>query len=114
MCRLICCAVNLIVDTNDGTVNRWVVIVDYRGAVDRLLACGVSMAEIAAEAGMQHQTIRATRLDPSSASYRRPPDDWPAILRRVATSRAADLDACSADLKALANELTVGLPPPDQ
>ena len=79
---------------------------DYVEATDKLRACGVTMSDIADEAGLKPQTLRLTRLRPDSASHRPPPTDWPAILARVALARVADLEECAGDLKALAAELT--------
>ncbi len=78
---------------------------DYRRATDALMRCGVPLSEIADAAGLAHQTMRLTRLDPASPNYRRPRDDWPAILARVALARVTDLEECAGDLKALAAEL---------
>lgn len=78
---------------------------DFKESTDRLFACGVTAADIAKATGLKPNTILRMRLDPATPSYRSPPDDWPELLARVARKHVLDLDSCSADLKALADEL---------
>ncbi len=88
------------------------VVVDFRVAEAsvRLRACGVPLSDITKAAGLRHQSTPLRRLDSASARYRRPPTEWPAILARVAlarvaTTRVADFEECTADLNALLDEL---------
>jgi hypothetical protein len=74
-------------------------------ATDRLLACGVTLNDIAQQAGVKHDTLRRTRLDPASKSYRRPPENWRDILAAIAKRRSAQLTDCAADLLTLAREV---------
>ena len=78
---------------------------DFKRATDRLLACGVTTRDIAKVAGLSQNSIARMRIDPAKPSYRRPPEHWPELLVRVSLAHASHLDVCSADLKALANEL---------
>ena len=78
---------------------------DFKGATDRLLACGVRTRDIAKEAGLSLNSVARMRLDPSKPSYRRPPKDWPELLMRVSLAQAADRDRSALDLRALAEEL---------
>ena len=78
---------------------------DFKGATDRLLACGVTTRAIAQEAGLSLNSVARMRFDPSKPSYRRPPKDWPELLMRVSLAHAADRDRSALDLRALAEEL---------
>jgi hypothetical protein len=79
--------------------------VDWVEATNRLLACGVTLNDIAQQAGLKHDTVRRTRLDPASKSYRRPPENWRVILAAVAKRRSLQLTDCAADLLTLAREV---------
>lgn len=72
---------------------------DFVEATDRLMACGVTLQEIADAFGLAHNTIRVTRLDPASPSYRRPPDGWPEVLARLAGDRGDELHDLAASLR---------------
>ena len=75
---------------------------DFQTATDKLMSCGVTLADIAKAAGVTHQTIRRARLAPTSSARLRPPAKWPTIVARVARDRVAALDSCSAELSSLA------------
>lgn len=70
----------------------------FSEATDRLMAAGVTLQEIAEALGVAHQTARVMRLDPSSDSHRRPPEDWRPRLARLANERGAALQDLAEDL----------------
>lgn len=72
---------------------------NFKTATDRLLEYGITLDEIAAEAGVSDSTIRKARLDPSSAGYRSPPVSWRKSLRKLALRRGGDLEELAAELK---------------
>lgn len=74
---------------------------DFMEATDRLMACGVTLQEIADAFGLAHNTIRVTRLDPASPSYRRPPAGWPEVLVELAEGRSNELAELGAALRDL-------------
>lgn len=64
---------------------------DFTTATDRLTACPTHQ-DIADTAGWTSvQTVRQARLDPSSSSYRKPPDGWQAAIAQLARERAGEL-----------------------
>ncbi len=75
---------------------------DFSDATDRLTRA-VTLADVAAEAGVSEATIRRARTDPERRTgttmvYRSPPKDWPAVVARLARARAAELLKLAADL----------------
>lgn len=64
---------------------------DFKEATDVLLDVGVTADEIGEALGLAGQTVRAMRLDPSSPSYRRPPDDWRLPIARLLMKREKEL-----------------------
>ncbi len=83
-------------------------VLDFKSETDRLLACGVTTRAIANAAGLSLNSVARMRLDPSTSSYRQPPEDWSELLVRVSLAHASHLDVCSADLRALAKKLEGG------
>jgi hypothetical protein len=77
---------------------------DFKTATDELMAKGVSLPEIAEAFGAAYTTVRAWRLDPSSASYRRPPEDWAPRLAQLARERGGEFVALSRNLERAAGE----------
>jgi hypothetical protein len=71
---------------------------DFKAASDRITAC-ITLADIAAASGGAESTIRQARLDPSTSSYRSPPDGWQAAIAKLATERAAELTRLAAELR---------------
>jgi hypothetical protein len=65
--------------------------VDFTEATDAMMAKGVTLAEMAEALGVAHTTIRASRLDPATPSYRRPPEDWGPKLAELAEDRGEAL-----------------------
>ena len=63
---------------------------DFKAASDRLTYC-LTLAHIAEATGAAEATIRQARLDPSTSSYRRPPDGWQAAIAKLARERAVEL-----------------------
>lgn len=72
---------------------------DFKKATDRVQQLGVTQAEIGAVLGVAAATVRAARLDPSSSSYRRPPDGWETPIAKLARERAAKLLNLAAQLE---------------
>jgi hypothetical protein len=71
---------------------------DFKRATDRLTVC-VSHVDIAEAAGVSVQLIRQARVDPTSDSYRNPPNGWQRIVARLARQRAKELIALADDVE---------------
>jgi hypothetical protein len=71
---------------------------NFKDATDRLSVC-ISHADIAEAAGVSVQLIRQARVDPSSPSYRKPPEDWQRVVARLARQRAKELKALADDVE---------------
>ena len=55
---------------------------------------------IAEALGVAASTVRASRLDPSSPNYRKPPDEWRKKLSKAARGRGGDLVKLAEELEA--------------
>lgn len=64
---------------------------DFKEATDRVTRTCITLADVGESTGVSHQTVRRARLDPSTDSYRRPPDDWEKALAKLARERAGEL-----------------------
>jgi hypothetical protein len=64
---------------------------DFRAATAALMAEGVTLEEIAQALGVAYTTARAYRLEPSSTSFRAPPDGWEPALAKLAKTRGRAL-----------------------
>ena len=73
--------------------------VDFRTATSRVMALGVPAREIAAALGLQPNTVRVMRLDPSSPNRRSPPADWRAAVAGLVRDRSAELTKLAAELE---------------
>lgn len=71
---------------------------DFVDATDQLTR-GVSLADVAEELGASYGLIRQSRMDPTSRSYRRPPDGWQAAVARLAERRARELQELKSQLE---------------
>jgi hypothetical protein len=71
---------------------------DFTEATDRLTK-GLSLADLARELGASYGLIRQARMDPTSPSYRKPPEGWEAAVARLAASRAEALLALKSVLE---------------
>jgi hypothetical protein len=71
---------------------------DFKAASDRLIDC-VSLSDIATAVGKSDAMIRRARLDPSTDSYRSPPDGWERAIAKLATERAAELARLANELR---------------
>lgn len=76
---------------------------EFLEATDRLTKA-VTLADVAAEAGVSEATIKRARTDPdrrtgSTAVYRSPPKQWPAVVARLARKRADELVALAVELE---------------
>lgn len=65
---------------------------DFKEATDHLKVLGATQEDIGDALGVSAATVRAARLDPDSASYRSPPDDWRPRLVTFARKRGGELD----------------------
>jgi hypothetical protein len=63
---------------------------EFSKATDRLTK-GVSLATLARELNASYGLIRQARMNPTSPSYRRPPDGWMEAVARLAAERAEEL-----------------------
>ena len=68
-------------------------------AVSRLMACTVSVHDVADEAGVEPVELRGAWLDPSNKSYLRAPPDWREALAGLARKRGAALQAFADELE---------------
>ncbi len=73
--------------------------VDFKTATDRLGALGVTHAELGAALGVAASTVRAARLDPTSESYRNPPEKWRPILAGMAEARGREFVGLAEELE---------------
>jgi len=72
--------------------------VNFKEATDRAGQLGLTQAEMAEALGIAPATVRASRFDPSSPNYRKPPDGWREKLSRLALDRGVELVECSREL----------------
>jgi hypothetical protein len=68
-------------------------------AVSRLMACAVSVHDVADEAGVEPVELRGAWLDPSNPSYLRAPPNWREALASLARKRGAALQAFADELE---------------
>jgi hypothetical protein len=73
--------------------------VNFVDATDRLTKCPTHEDIAAAAEWSSVQTVRQARLDPSSSSYRRPPDGWEAAIAKLARQRAKELERLARELE---------------
>ena len=72
---------------------------NFKEATDRAGQLGLTQAEIAEALDIAHSTVRASRLDPSSPNYRKPPDGWQRKLLRAATRRGGEFVKLAEELE---------------
>ena len=65
---------------------------DFKEATD-ILTRRITADEIAEAAGVSISSIARARLEPSSSAYRSPPENWQAVLARLARERIQELNA---------------------
>ena len=71
----------------------------FREATDRLLRC-VTAEQLAAELGVNRNTIARARMDPeTSPNYRPPPQGWEAAVVRLSRAQGTDLHSLAAALE---------------
>lgn len=71
----------------------------FREATDRLLRC-VTADQLAAELGVNRNTIARARMDPdASPNYRPPPQGWEAAVVRLSRAQGADLHDLASSLE---------------
>ncbi len=73
--------------------------VNFKEATDRAGRLGLTQVEMAEALGIAPATVRASRLDPSSPNYRKPPDAWREKLSRFAQDRGVELVECARELE---------------
>jgi hypothetical protein len=73
--------------------------IDFKKASDRAAGARITLADMAKAAGVSHQTLRRSRLDPESVSYREPPEGWERALAKLVQKRATDLIRLAEDLR---------------
>jgi hypothetical protein len=73
-------------------------MMDFKVATD-ILTRRITADEIAEAAGVSLSSIARARLDPSSSAYRSPPEDWRAVLARLARERIRELTAFADDME---------------
>jgi hypothetical protein len=64
---------------------------DFKEATGRLMDAGLTAGDLAEALGLAPQTVRAMRLDPSSSSYRNPPEGWRKAFGKLARERGGRL-----------------------
>ena len=77
---------------------------DFKEATDRLLEGGVTLRDLADEAGVDHDTLRRSRLDPTTRSYRPPPSNWREALAALAKRKGRGLQQLAKQLRAVTDE----------
>lgn len=70
----------------------------FRAVTDRLLR-GITLADLAQDLGVSHGLLRQARLDPTSSSYRSPPNGWLQGAVRLARERAKELSKLADELE---------------
>lgn len=70
---------------------------DFKEATDRVTRCPTH-DDIAAATGVTRNTVARARLDPSTDSYRSPPEGWEQALAKLARERAEELLGLAEDL----------------
>lgn len=63
---------------------------DFRKATDELLAC-ISHHELAEALGVSVATVRQARLSNEAKAFRRAPNGWEAVIRRLAVRQTTRL-----------------------
>lgn len=71
---------------------------DFVQAMERLKRA-IRDEDIAAATGVSVNTIRRTRADPSTRTYRPPPSGWEGVLIKLAEVRAAELTQLKDELQ---------------
>jgi len=71
---------------------------NFKTATDRLTE-RITADEIAKAFGVARNTIARARLDPSSSAYRSPPEDWEAVLARLARDLSAEFSELAEELE---------------
>ncbi len=72
---------------------------DFKAASGRSTETCITLSDIATVCGVADNTIRRARLDPSSSSYRRPPDGWGPAIAKLARERAGELVKLAEELE---------------
>lgn len=72
---------------------------DFSEATDRATRTCITLADVAAAAGVSHHQVRRARLDPGTSSYRSPPDGWEQAIAGLARARATELVELAEELE---------------
>ena len=92
-------------------------VITFHEATSQLLACTISLSDMALEADVAVMAIRHSRLDPSNASYESPPPNWRRALISLARKRVTALQAFADTLEKDSPMRAVGSPqesPPER
>jgi len=71
---------------------------DFKTATDRL-GKKITADDLAEAFGVARNTIARARLAPSNPEYRSPPQNWKAVLARLARERSSELVAFADELE---------------
>ena len=72
---------------------------NFKQATDRATRTCIALADIAEAAGVTHHSVRRSRLDPSTASYRSPPAGWEKAVAKLARERGSELVKLAEELE---------------
>jgi len=71
----------------------------FHEAANRLLACAVTIDDVAGEANVDPLALARAWRDPSSASYVPPPPNWREAIIRLARERATAMGELAHELE---------------
>ena len=72
---------------------------DFQNATDRMMELGASLRELATELGVSHQAVMQARMDPSTTSYRKPPEGWRDAILKIARRRQEGFEGLIQELE---------------
>ena len=72
---------------------------DFKTASDRAIGTCITLADIAAAAGVSDNKVRRARLKPDSPERRSPPDGWESAIAKLARERAGELVKLAEELE---------------
>lgn len=74
-------------------------MLDFVAATDRVRRANITQEDIADALGVSLASVRAARFNPSSESYRKPPQDWAAALAKLVRDRERALGRLAEQLE---------------
>ena len=72
---------------------------DFKEATDRAIGTCITLADVAAAAGVSHHAVRRARVAIDKTTYRTPPDGWEPAIAKLARERAAELVKLAEELE---------------